>query len=366
MPTRVEGNIDLAVAISTGRVTMAGLLTVDVGGFGYNLGGVYKEFVGAAGQAVTPSEVNYVYVDDANELQANTTGYPAGEHIRLARVVADASVITAIVDDRAFLSCTAEDGSADIYKLDPYQVTDDYAPTYAQLMSNGPVIIVDSTAGDVTVTLPAADTAPADSKIHRAWVHHLGGGNLCQVEVAGSENFFDGLVELHLPVGKTAQLGVMNMGDDAPGWLRISDIDTVCAARRQATWAAANFSSWTSIPFDQQTAEDNPHVIEWAPGQPTRITAKLTARYWVQYVCSLDSTGGGGAWSILSRILLNGSDIPQPGKLRSGNYSNEDASISHPGFPLDLNAGDYIELQLNHNGLVGNMNSALLSVRIEV
>ena len=156
------------------------------------------------------------------------------------------------------------------------QITSNYSPTMAQLESDGPFIAVDTTSGDVTVTLPAADTIPDDDHVRQIWGHHLAGSNIFKI-VCDGEDFKDGLPSIVLRLGNTIVVGGMYRGSTVPGWLRLSRVNQWLQIRRAATWASSNFSSPAAVPFDTQDVEDNAEVIEWEDvTNPSRITVKYT------------------------------------------------------------------------------------------
>lgn len=139
-----------------------------------------------------------------------------------------------------------------------------------------PVIIVDSTAGPVVVTLFASATAPNDGQIYRYWVNHIAGDNPVTVQIAGGETFADGLLHYLLPFGKTIQLGVLNGG----GWLRIGDALEVLRVGREAAWAAGNFVAATAVPFDTLYRNDNDAVQDInLLGAPTDVVINYRSRY---------------------------------------------------------------------------------------
>ncbi len=252
-----------------------------------------------------------------------------------------------------------------IPELSPYQVTADWAPTWAQIAANGSVILVSTIGGDVTVTLPAAATVPQDGLIHRVWVHHIRGENTCTIEIDG-EDFFDGLVDCHPSVGATVTMGVMYMGSGNPGWLRISHLRTVTQVRRAATWAASNFSSAVGIPFDALNIEDNSHVSAWgSPSNVSRINIGFEGRYGVHYIINVDSTGG-STWNLDAWIRVNGAKEIPGTRIRTGNYGGEDNAISLPHVDTLLVVGDYVELVVQHTSLTGNLYSAMLNIDIKV
>jgi hypothetical protein len=64
-----------------------------------NLDGTVASYTGTSSFAMTASTINYVFLSDVNVLTVNTTGYPSVSN-RLARVTTNATVVTAIDDDR--------------------------------------------------------------------------------------------------------------------------------------------------------------------------------------------------------------------------------------------------------------------------
>lgn len=62
--------------------------------------GTIVSYAGTASQALTTAATNYLYLSDSGTLTANTTGFPAAFHVRLAVVVAGATTITSVTDAR--------------------------------------------------------------------------------------------------------------------------------------------------------------------------------------------------------------------------------------------------------------------------
>src|SRR5271165_4961315 len=64
--------------------------------------GTISTYAGSASTAVTTATTNYLYLDltASGALTVNTTGFPTTAHVRLAKVVAGASTITSIADQR--------------------------------------------------------------------------------------------------------------------------------------------------------------------------------------------------------------------------------------------------------------------------
>lgn len=112
-----DGNeVEAAVAavFKDGAVERDGVLTVSVQQFEYDMAGTKGLYSGSVTNSVTANNTNYVYLDSAGTLQINTTGYPGAGviHIRLARVVTDASDVTNVYQDRAFYTAGTSLSSA--------------------------------------------------------------------------------------------------------------------------------------------------------------------------------------------------------------------------------------------------------------
>lgn len=76
-----------------GVVTALTGLNVGVYSMTYMIGATEYFYAGDETYAVTASETNYLYLDDAATLKKSIVGWPAGDHIKLAKVVADATDI---------------------------------------------------------------------------------------------------------------------------------------------------------------------------------------------------------------------------------------------------------------------------------
>lgn len=103
-PYEVTGTVMQAVILSTGRVaTSQSPLKIDVSGFKYNIGGLWGVFDGAVAQVVTDDDTSYVYLAADGTLVINTTGFPTGAHIPLARVTAANGEIVTINEERVLM-----------------------------------------------------------------------------------------------------------------------------------------------------------------------------------------------------------------------------------------------------------------------
>ncbi len=90
-------------AINAGRVVKeATALTVGIWGLNYDFKGTLTVYAGCTAQAVTDNATNYIYLDAANALIVNTTGFPvdADSFFPLATVVAAGGAIVSIADKR--------------------------------------------------------------------------------------------------------------------------------------------------------------------------------------------------------------------------------------------------------------------------
>jgi hypothetical protein len=78
--------------------------------------GTIATYAGSSSQAVTTATTNYVYLDlpSSGALTVNTSGFPTTAHVRLAKVVAGATTITSISDQRVAYSVLGSivDGTA--------------------------------------------------------------------------------------------------------------------------------------------------------------------------------------------------------------------------------------------------------------
>lgn len=106
MPVQVQGTVDLDAYMAAGRVKMHQDLSIMINPFLFELEGVRQFYAGVLGQAVTDDDTNYVYLKVDGTLVVNTTGFPAENHIRLARVVTQDGLIRDIIDERVFLTGT--------------------------------------------------------------------------------------------------------------------------------------------------------------------------------------------------------------------------------------------------------------------
>jgi len=112
MPVQVTGIVTQEVMLTPGSVipSTADPLKIDVNPFFYEMDGVKGTYVGVLGASLTDDDVNYVYLASGGTLTINTTGYPAGPHIRLATVTTSGGVIVNMLDSRAVLNSGVSGG----------------------------------------------------------------------------------------------------------------------------------------------------------------------------------------------------------------------------------------------------------------
>lgn len=225
--------------------------------------------------------------------------------------------------------------------------------------SDPPVIVVDSTAAPVTITLFPDAEAPNDGNIHRWWVTHVAGDNNVTVVVDGGA-FADGLIGYVLPKSRTVQLGVKNGG----GWLRIGTALSTEQVRRAAPLAAAAFAApGAPIPFDIADRQDNTNIALWSPFLPLsadQVQILLAGRYQIGFSADIDSTGG-ATWNADVWLTVNDAEVPGT-RRTTGNFGNEDQSVSLPRVTIDLNADDRVKLVASQTLLTGNLKTAVLAI----
>lgn len=92
---RLVGPVAAGLVVSLESGLNVGVFPID-----YEIGGVSKSYAGVASVSVTASSTNYIYVDTDETLKQSTSSWPAGDHFKLATVVADGSAVTSVTDQR--------------------------------------------------------------------------------------------------------------------------------------------------------------------------------------------------------------------------------------------------------------------------
>ncbi len=226
------------------------------------------------------------------------------------------------------------------------------------------VIFVDTTSGDITITLPLSTAYPADGYLYELWVKNASGSNDVIIQLSGGEIFSQGHNKVILHSNRMAyHMGAMNGG----GWSNVDGITVAIETHRNTDWNSSNFSSYTAIPWNHTDLSDNDAIMDddISGSNPSRIECKTAGRYCLSYHLAVDSTGG-STWNLNSRIRINGSSTIDSSETRTGNYGGEDGSLSIGFICVDLDANDYLELELEQTNLTGNVISAVLHVNTTI
>ena len=105
MPINVGNPLQFETLFPEGQVFMSCDLSINVNTTRYEIDGVWKKFAGASDLAVADNTQSYVFINEVNNVEILTSGWPlTGSHVRLARVFTTGSVICQIVDQRPFFT----------------------------------------------------------------------------------------------------------------------------------------------------------------------------------------------------------------------------------------------------------------------
>jgi len=225
-----------------------------------------------------------------------------------------------------------------------------------QLTDN--VIVVDSSSGAVTITLPAASTIPDDGCIHEYYIWQKSGSNAVTVSLSGADTFPQGHNKIVLEgIGGLAHIGGMR---DKWGNMELEEV--AVQARRNTSWDASNFSTYSAISFNLTDSETNDSAIKHDDSNTSRILCKVAGAYTFSADACFSSTGG-GYWNTTIKVRLNGSTDIAGSEVSTGNYGGEDNSAHITNRRIILEADDYLELFVEHSGLVGSLSDAVFNVR---
>ena len=243
--------------------------------------------------------------------------------------------------------------------------TSDYTITIDDILA-GKVIVVDTTSGDVTLTLPLLSTLPSDGILRNFSIGHSSGSNDVIIETNSADNF------VFASVSKTFNLGHSNFHFTLAGIYTGSDgrwgfqrnVTINASSHREANWASTNFSSMTIVPWDNEHNNNNDELLIYTAGASARYTVKTPGKYKIAYQIDIDSTGG-GTWNATSQVYKNGLALENT-EVRTGNYGNEDQSMSLIPTYIDLVADDYIDLRIDQNNLTGNLVHSIFNLEIRL
>ena len=227
-----------------------------------------------------------------------------------------------------------------------------------------PIPLINTTSGDVTMTLPAITDWDDEAFRHEIELAHVAGENDVIIQLDGAETFAWGNTYLNLGSAlKGFIVGAVNYGSfQKYGILR--NITVRAEAHREANWAASNFSSMSIIPWDSEPVNTQDEIFAYTSGTSGRYTVLTAGDYDISYTIDIDSTGG-GTWNATSQVYKNGSALDNT-EVRTGNYGSEDQSMCLPTTTVTLAANDYLDLRIDQNNLTGNLVHSIFSIRIRL
>jgi hypothetical protein len=140
------------LAVSPTEIPSASLnVKVSAGSFRKGDGNLIS-FAGASTLAMSANATNYVYLTDSGTLTVNTTGWPTGNIVQLAKVITGPSAITSITDQR--LPWSAKGGHVHLGVGAPSIVAGNGAGTSPTISLSG-----SDQAGLITLTTGTTPTA---------------------------------------------------------------------------------------------------------------------------------------------------------------------------------------------------------------
>jgi len=92
--------VGLAAMMQGLVINMASGLNVGVYAIRYPVAGVEKYYAGSTGYTLPANETSYIYLDNDETIKHSTTGWPEGDHFKLAVATTDATTVTAVQDRR--------------------------------------------------------------------------------------------------------------------------------------------------------------------------------------------------------------------------------------------------------------------------
>jgi len=237
------------------------------------------------------------------------------------------------------------------------------AITTAEVLT-GALLLVDTTAAEVVLTLPALSELPVDGYRYKLDIAHAAGGNNVKLDCAGSDTFAYGNTYFNLG-SHLFGFTVGGMGHaSTPKWGIIRNLTCKASAHRDASWASTSFSTTTIIPWDAEGYNNQAEVLAYTAGAAARYTVLTTGTYKVNYTIDIDSTGG-STWYATAQVFKNGAALDNT-QVRAGNYGNEDQSLALPSTYINLAAGDYLDLRIVHDDLTGNLIHSMFNIEIRL
>jgi hypothetical protein len=234
------------------------------------------------------------------------------------------------------------------------------------LLSTDRVILVDTTSDDVEITLPLSSSFSAN--IWRNFIiNHVSGTNAVIIKTTSPETFVYGNTFFNLgssPFSFT--LGTLYNGSTGT-WGLVRNTTVKAKLHRTTNWASSNFSSSAIIPFTHVDYNNQDEILETeivGGTNPGRITVKTAGTYKVSYGVDIDSTDG-DTWNAIAQVFKNGVAV-EGMDVRTGNYAEEDQSMSFIQTYIDLDVDDYIDLRILQNNLTGNLVASSFNIEIRL
>lgn len=230
------------------------------------------------------------------------------------------------------------------------------------LTSNDQIVLVDTSEGDVIITLPSVKSFPADGYLRKfEIIHNLGSGNV-QIKTTGTDKFPYGNTYFNL--GKqffSFTFDAVNRGSNA-SWMPNNNVTVTGIARRNSSWDADNFTTMTAIPFDDTKEESQSEIIDVSPtGYNTQIKVGTSGRYEISYMININPTDS--SWNASAQIYKNGIALDRT-SVKTENHGSAEQSMHLIPTTIDLKAGDYLELKIAQDNLFGSIDEAVLNVKI--
>lgn len=226
------------------------------------------------------------------------------------------------------------------------------------------LLLVDTTGGAATLTLPLASSAPPDNKLRVYYIQQTAGANRLSVVCTGPDVFPNGASKIVLPAtsGGGMWVGVWNDGAGDDKWI----YGPVAQSFVQMTHglpaipaATFLFPIFYTPPWATLVDNLNDAFFTATPGVAL-ITSLVDQDVFISYRFSIDSTGG-AAYTIATGLSVNGVAVADSIMVNQ-KAANADIAVQSNVRKLHLNAGDTVVPWVTHAGLTGNLIGADVSI----
>ena len=240
----------------------------------------------------------------------------------------------------------------------PKNITADYT-----IQEDDSVLLIDTTNGDVTITLPKSSSF--SEGIWRHFIlNHIKGANSVLIESDATESFVFG--NQNFDLGSqffSFTLGTLNTGT-LSSWGIVRNITIYAEAELSSPWNATNFTTDTVIPFDGETGNNNIELLEFDSGGAGSYTVLTDGIYKIGYSIDIDSTGG-STWNLTAGIYVN-DNLVAGTEHTTGNYGGEDNTLIQPHKNITLSSGDIVQVKVSQNNLTGSITYATFPIEIRL